>query len=116
MKKYVLALLVASAISGYAIGPKIVRGVLQFAPSTSTSTSGYWLYWRVPTAAFTDAQRHPIPATATEFDLRILSLPPGVYVFAMSATNLVESESILSNEMTWDATVPNKPVLVDIRK
>lgn len=38
--------------------------------------------------------------------------PAGVYIFAMSSTNLVDEESGMSNEAVWDQI--HKPVITGI--
>lgn len=111
---FTILILIALTVSVFAVGPRIKYRILSWTPSPSPTVSGYWLYWRTGTTQFSDANRYPVSTNGNTLDLFTLNLSPGVYSFAMSATNLVGDESALSNEAVWNSVLPIKPVITGI--
>ena len=98
------------AAQACAIGPKIEKSTAAWDANTESDLAGYYLYWRTPTGAFSDAARRGVGLSpAPTFNLTILALAPGVYVIAVSAYDLDANESGMSNEVTWDAAYPGNP-------
>jgi len=109
MKFFAKILLVGLlALSAQAVGAKLHRYVLGWTPTPSPAATGYGLYWRSGTNAYSDTNRFGIAIGNTTFDLRTLNLPPALYSLAMSATNDT-AESDLSVEVQWDARIPFPP-------
>lgn len=112
------------ALNTFALGPRIQYHWITWKPSPSAGVTGYWLYYRTSTNAYSDANRFAASTNLTllsgtnvlALDLFTLPLPPTNYTFAMSATNLVGDESPLSNEATWNSAYPEKPVITSITK
>jgi len=107
-------LLLAAALflpsAACAIGPKIEKSMAVWDANTEPDLAGYYLYWRTPTGAFSDAARRGVGLSpAPTFNLTTMALAPGVYVIAVSAYDLDANESGMSNEVTWDAAYPENP-------
>lgn len=119
MKTTRLLALALLALLTAAPGPRIHYHILSFTPSPSVGVTGYWVYWRAATNAFTDAQRFAVatnqsaPNTIT-FDLMSAPIPVGSWVLAAAATNALGDESGLSNEASWSSSTPTKPVITAI--
>jgi len=113
MKKFLILLCVLFLLAGsqvYCLGPKIDKHIAVWDANSETDLAGYYLYWKIPTGTFSDANRVVVVKTATpNFDLMTLSLPSGNYVIAVSAYNTYGNESGLSNEVDWNATIPDIP-------
>lgn len=87
-------------ITLFAVGPKIPH-TLTFTQSATPGVTGNWFYWRIANTAYSDAQRYPVPASATNgFDLSVLGLSKGQYYIMMTATNST-TESDPSVEVMW---------------
>ena len=103
-----LFLLVGSSV--YCLGPKIDKHIATWDANTESDLTGYHLYWRTPTGAFSDTNRVTIPkSTNPQYELLALNLPNGTFVIAVSAYNTAGNESALSVEVTWNATIPGAP-------
>lgn len=77
--------------------------------------AGYYLYWRAPGEAFTDANKVEIRAPEHEKDLGFL--PAGTWELAVTAFDTSGNESGFSNIVTFrkDTSEPSVPVNVEIR-
>lgn len=108
-RTFALLCLLTAALIVQAVGPKIPCMLSCDPPIPGENVTGAFFYWRLPGATnFVDTQRIAIPLTALPFDLRILGLPKGDYVAAMTWTN-AWGESDLSDTIVWHYSNPNKP-------
>ena len=118
MKKSLCALLICIFVlagSAFCLGPRIDKHTAVWDANTEGDLAGYYLYWRTSEQSFSDDRRVTVGVSPSpSFDLMTLNLPSGVYVIAVSAYNTAGNESGLSEEVTWNATIPDDPKNVGI--
>jgi hypothetical protein len=117
-----VAILVACVMFGFfassvsCLGPSISKHTAVWDANAEEDLAGYYLYWKTPGGAFSDANRVTVPvASNPSYDLMQLSLPSGNYIIAVSAFDNEGNESALSEEVTWDASYPAAPKVPKIQ-
>jgi hypothetical protein len=111
----IILLLVVIGIPSFGgcIGPSVKLHYATWDQSTETDVTGYYLYWRVTGGQWVSyaavsktstAGGNPAPSV----DLMTLGIPvPGIYEICVTARDVAQNESDISNIVTWDATVPS---------